>query len=120
MLAMRALTLFIYAAIALQAAHSPLTAQMGEAAIDIALPVYWGAPGAYEQPNLAFSRLGLPPMVTALDRLETDGATAPKLGLFYDTSTLANDVCGREPRGGRSDLTTAAGRDLFCATVTTR
>lgn len=57
-------------------------------------------------------------MVEALDRLAAADAAAPKLGLFYDTSTLANDVCGREPRGGKADLTTAAGRALFCTTVT--
>lgn len=91
---------------------------MAAAGIDFALPVYWGAPGAYERPNLAFSRVGLSPMVRALDRLEKEGDGSVRLGLFYDTSTLRNDVCGREPRGGRADLTTAAGRELFCTTVT--
>ncbi|MCB9884281.1 MAG: hypothetical protein H6838_02250 [Planctomycetes bacterium] len=98
--------------------HALNFAQMGEADIDVALPVYWGAPGAYERPNLQFSRSGLPPMVEALDRLAAAGTKAPKLGLFYDTSTLANDVCGREPRGGKADLTTDTGLDLFCTTVT--
>ncbi|MCA8975693.1 MAG: hypothetical protein KDC98_13305 [Planctomycetes bacterium] len=91
---------------------------MRAAGIDVALPVYWGAPGAYERPNLAFSRRGLPPMVEALDAMTAAGETPPKLGLFYDTSTLANDVCGRMPRGGRTDLTTDAGIELFCTTVT--
>ncbi|HEX6812737.1 MAG TPA: hypothetical protein VF384_14010 [Planctomycetota bacterium] len=98
--------------------HAENFAQMAEAGIDAALPVYWGAPGAYDRPNLAFSRNGLPPMVEALDRLAKDGAKAPRLGLFYDTSTLANDTRGAPPPGGRADLTTEAGRDLFCTTVT--
>jgi hypothetical protein len=90
---------------------------MGAAGIDAALPVYWGAPGAYDRPNLAFSRRGLPAMVTALEELAARGTPAPKLGLFYDTSTLANDVRGAAPRGGKADLTTDAGRTLFCRTV---
>ncbi|MCB9879222.1 MAG: hypothetical protein H6835_16625 [Planctomycetes bacterium] len=98
--------------------HAQNFADMAAAGIDVALPVYWGAPHAYERPNLAFSRLGLPPMITALDRMAEAGEAAPKLGLFYDTSTLANDVCGRSPRGGKADLTTDAGRELFCTTIT--
>ena len=80
--------------------------------------MYWGAPGAYDRPSLAFSRAGLGPMVAALDRLAKDGAKTVKLGLFYDTSTLANDTRGAAPPGRKADLTTAAGQDLFCTTVT--
>jgi hypothetical protein len=98
--------------------HAENFAAMAGAGIDAALPVYWGAPGAYDRPNLAFSRAGLQPMVDALDRLEKDGAKVPRLGLFYDTSTLANDTRGASPPGGKADLTTAAGQDLFCTTVT--
>ncbi|MFY9340992.1 MAG: hypothetical protein WAT39_00790 [Planctomycetota bacterium] len=92
---------------------------MAAAGIDVALPVYWGAPGAYDRPNLAFSRQGLPPMVEALDRLAKEGAARPlRLGLFYDTSTLANDTRGASPPGGKADLTAPAGLELFCTTVT--
>jgi hypothetical protein len=98
--------------------HAENFAAMADAGIDAALPVYWGAPGAYERPNLAFARAGLGPMVEALDRLAKDGAKTVKLGLFYDTSTLANDTRGARPPGGKADLTTAAGQDLFCTTVT--
>ncbi|MBM4059899.1 MAG: hypothetical protein FJ265_02230 [Planctomycetes bacterium] len=97
--------------------HEQNFAAMASCGIDAALPVYWGAPGAYERPNLAFSRLGLPPMVEALERLAAANTPAPKLGLFYDTSTLANDVRGAEPAGGKADLRTEAGRELFCTTV---
>ena len=90
---------------------------MAAANIDVALPVYWGAPGAYERPGLAFSRVGLSPMVAALDRLAAAGTATPKLGLFYDTSTLANDVRGAKPRGGKTDLTSSDGLDLFCTTI---
>lgn len=98
--------------------HQQQFEAMAAGGIDVALPVYWGAPGAYERPNLAFSRKGLPPMVQALERLAAAGAKAPKLGLFYDTSTLANDVRGAKPAGGRADLCSDAGRELFCTTVT--
>ncbi|MFH0943681.1 MAG: hypothetical protein V2A76_00630 [Planctomycetota bacterium] len=91
--------------------------EMARAGIDIALPVYWGAPGAYERPGIRFSRAGLKPMVKALDRLQQRSLPRVKLGLFYDTSTLLNDVRGAEPRGGRADLTADSGRDLFCRTV---
>ncbi|HEX5051694.1 MAG TPA: hypothetical protein VFZ65_07985 [Planctomycetota bacterium] len=98
--------------------HAANFAAMAEAGIDVALPVYWGAPGAYDRPDLAFSRRGLPPMVAALERLQQEGTPPPKLGLFYDTTTLANDARGAAPSAGRPDLTTAAGQDLFCTTVT--
>ena len=98
--------------------HAENFAAMAAAGIDAALPVYWGAPGAYDRPNLAFSRAGLSPMVEALDRLATNGTTTPRLGLFYDTSTLANDTRGAAPAGGKADLTTGPGQDLFCTTVT--
>ncbi len=91
---------------------------MAAAGIDVALPVYWGAPGAYERPGIRFSRAGLGPLVLALDRLEENGEAAPKVGLFYDTTTLLNDVRGAEPAGGRADLTTPAGRRLFVDTIT--
>ncbi|HLQ37524.1 MAG TPA: hypothetical protein VK348_06970, partial [Planctomycetota bacterium] len=98
--------------------HAQNFAAMGGCGIDVALPVYWGAPGAYDRPNLAFARAGLQPMVDALDLLAAARTPAPRLGLFYDTSTLANDVRGAAPAHGKADLTTAAGRELFCSTVT--
>lgn len=98
--------------------HEQNFAAMAACGIDAALPVYWGAPGAYERPGLAFSRAGLAPMVAALERLIASGKPAPKLGLFYDTSTLANDTRGAAPAGGKADLGRDAGRQLFCTTVT--
>lgn len=97
--------------------HAAQFAQMAACGIDIALPVYWGAPGAYERPSIRFSRDGLAPMVAALERLERAQQPVVKLGLFYDTSTLSNDVRGVAPRAGRADLRSEAGRRLFCETV---
>ena len=45
------------------------------------------------------------------------GERGVKLGLFYDTSTLQNGVRGAEPPEERADLTTPAGKDLFCNTI---
>lgn len=87
---------------------------MRAAGIDVALPVYWGAPGAYRKRGIGFSIAGLKPMVKAAERL---GEQSPKIGLFYDTSTLLNDVRGVEPAGGRADLTTKRGRQLFAETI---
>ena len=67
--------------------HAANFTAMADCGIDAALPVYWGAPGAYERPNLAFSRRGLTPMVEALDRLAAAqrprpcGGSAPRTSL---------------------------------------
>jgi hypothetical protein len=94
--------------------HAANFAAMRRAGIDVALPVYWGAPGAYERENLRFSRDGLAPMVAALRLL---GGQGVKLGLFYDTSTLKNGVRGVSPPDARADLTQREGEDLFCNTI---
>jgi hypothetical protein len=99
--------------------HAGEFREMRAAGIDVALPVYWGAPGAYERPNLRFSRDGLRVMVRALAAMEEP---AVLLGMFYDTSTLLNDVRGARPleqwpKGGRADLTTELGLQLFVRTV---
>ncbi len=94
--------------------HAEQFAAMHHAGIDVALPVYWGAPGAYEKESIRFSRDGLQPMVAALRSLGDRGV---KLGLFYDTSTLLNGVRAVSPTDGRADLTTQDGQDLFCNTI---
>lgn len=94
--------------------HADQFAAMHRVGIDVALPVYWGAPGAYDRPGISFARAGLEPMVRALRSLGDNGV---KLGLFYDTSTLQNGVRGVLPPDGRADLTTDAGKDLFCNTI---
>ncbi len=88
---------------------------MAGAGVDIALPVYWGRPGEV-QPS-GFAKVGLPPMVEALDTLAAAGEQTVKLGLFYDTTTLGNWFQRLEPPEGKPDLTTEAGRKLFCDTI---
>ncbi|MBN1852792.1 MAG: DUF5010 domain-containing protein [Pirellulales bacterium] len=94
--------------------HRTQFAAMRRVGIDIALPVYWGAPGAYERDNIRFSRDGLGPMVQALRELGNQGV---QIGLFYDTSTLQNGVRGLSPPHVGADLTSPAGQDLFCNTI---
>jgi hypothetical protein len=60
------------------------------AEIDFILPVYWGCPGNYD----SWSFVGLPPLVQAWEELVREGKRPPRVGLFYDTSTLRHN-----PRG---------------------
>lgn len=78
------------------------------AGIDFILPVYWGCPGDYG----SWSFAGLPAMVKAWERLARAGKHPPKVGLFYDTTTLRHN-----PRGWHVDLSTAAGKRWFYATI---
>jgi len=87
------------------------------AGIDFVLPVYWGAPGNYLKTGIAFSVLGLPPMVEALDRIAAEGKTPPRVGLFYDTSTLLTSVRDLGESGRVLDLTTNRGKDVFYRTI---
>ena len=78
------------------------------AGIDFILPVYWGCPGTYD----SWSFVGLPPMVQAWEELVREGKQPPRVGLFYDTSTLRHN-----PRGWHLDLSTDAGKRWFYATI---
>ena len=78
------------------------------AGIDFILPVYWGCPGDYD----SWSFKGLPPLVRAWEELVREGKQPPRVGLFYDTSTLRHN-----PRGWHVDLSTDAGKRWFYATI---
>ncbi len=76
------------------------------AGIDFILPVYWGYPGGYK----SWSFTALPHLVEAARRIEAGTgdlkAKAPRIGLFYDTSTLRHNS-----RRFHADLTTQEGRE---------
>ena len=93
--------------------HKKQLGDMEEAGIDVALPVFWGAPSEH-QPGamLYWSFEGLKPMVQAREELLREGRHPPAIGLFYDTSTLANNSWNEH-----IDLTTDYGRRWFYATV---
>jgi hypothetical protein len=96
--------------------HKQELDDIAAAGIDFILPVYWGAPDHYDRAGISFSVEGLPPLQKAVEEREREGKTSPKIGLFYDTSTLLpgmRDEAGRE----RYDLTADDGKDIFYRTI---
>lgn len=93
--------------------HKKQLTDMEDAGIDVALMVFWGAPSEHEPASrLYWSFDGLKPLVAARDELLREGHHPPALGLFYDTSTLANNSWNEH-----IDLTTDYGKRWFYATV---
>lgn len=87
------------------------------AGIDVALPVYWGTPNNYEKADIRFSVRGLPPLIAALDDIAAEGRTPPRVGLFFDTSTLLAGHAFRDKRRENADLRTDEGKDIFYRTI---
>jgi len=81
---------------------SELTAMM-DARIDIVLPVYWGNDGC-----LFWSQTGLKKLVKAVEKLSGEGHDPPRIGMFFDTTSLQSQNKGKLP-----DLTKTRGRKLF-------
>ena len=88
--------------------HKRQMLDMTDAELDIAMPVYWGGTD-----ELLWSSEGVGRMVQALDELTAEGHNPPKIGMFYDTTTLqqADDIFNI--RNEKADLTTADGRNFF-------
>jgi hypothetical protein len=96
--------------------HKSQLRDMVDAGIDVLLPVYWGEPSQRlpgkpigSQP---WSFAGMPPLVRAREELLAAGLAAPRIGLFYDTSTLQYNAANK-----RIDLTTPYGREWFYESV---
>jgi hypothetical protein len=77
------------------------------AGIDFIAPVYWGVPGFD-----SWSFQGIPKMVEAYDIITSAGEIPPKIGLFYDTSTLQHN-----PPGKHVNLTTIEGKQWLYHTI---
>jgi hypothetical protein len=93
--------------------HRRQLEDMMAAGIDVVLPVFWGAPSEQSaKAHLHWSYEGLPPLVEAREELLRAGRQPPRIGLFYDTSTLRHNAWGEH-----IDLTTARGHEWFYATV---
>jgi hypothetical protein len=93
--------------------HRRQLEDMMAAGIDVVLPVFWGAPSEHDpKAGLHWSFEGLPPLVQARDELLLTGRQPPRIGLFYDTSTLQYNSWNEH-----QDLTTPRGREWFYATV---
>jgi len=87
--------------------HKQELKDMIAAGIDVLLPVYWGDTG-----NMRWSAPGVQKLVEAEAELKKQGLNPPKIGLFYDTSSLM--VEGHLKKGGeRPDITTQFGKELF-------
>jgi len=93
--------------------HKKQLSDMTDAGIDFALMVFWGAPSEQsEKASLHWSYAGLKPLVEARDQLLREGKHPPRIGLFYDTSTLQYNEWHQH-----IDLTTDYGKRWFYATV---
>jgi len=77
-----------------------------DAQIEIVLPVYWG-----DYTNLYWSQTGLIKLVEAENTLISEGLTPPKIGMFYDTTSL------KIQNGVEPDLTTTTGKALFYSMI---
>lgn len=80
------------------------------AGIDFAAPVFWGHP--YDHGSWSFE--GLPPLVEALDEMDSVDGSYPRIALFYDTSTLRHSP--NDPGRG-IDLSTPDGKAWFYTTI---
>lgn len=93
--------------------HKTQLADMEAAGIDVVLPVFWGSPAEHAtNAPLHWSFAGLPPLVQAREELLRQGRKPPRIGLFYDTSTLRGNSWGYH-----ADLTTDYGKRFFYATI---
>ena len=94
--------------------HKKELQDMMDAGIEVVLPVYWGCPdnrkGAAGGQNWSYD--GLPPLVAAQEELLAAGLKPPRIGLFYDTSTLQYNAAGY-----RVDLAKADGRAWFYVSI---
>ncbi len=87
------------------------------AGIDFILPVYWGVVDNYFRKGLIFSIRGLGPLQTAIERRARAGLPSPKIGMFYDTSTLLPGMRGVIDRTDKYDLREMEGKDIFYRTI---
>lgn len=88
--------------------HRRELTEMHAAGLDFAMPVYWGYPGDYE----SWSFIGLKALVEACSQAKRAGQGFPRIGLFYDTSTLQFNR-----QGYHADLSSDAGKEWLYATV---
>ncbi len=93
--------------------HKKQLSDMEAAGIDVALMVFWGSPAEHgTNTELHWSFAGLPPLVQAREELLREGHRPPRIGLFYDTSTLQHNHWHYH-----ADLTTDFGKNFFYGTV---
>ena len=87
--------------------HKQELRDMMDAGINVVLPVYWG-----DTDSQSWSVPGIRKLVQAWRELEQEGLEPPRIGLFYDTTSLMKE--GELKKGGvRPDLTERPGKELF-------
>lgn len=87
--------------------HKKELLDMIEAGIDIVLPVYWGDNG-----NISWAIAGIEKLIEAAQSLKLEGINPPKIGMFYDTSSLLVEGVLKESHK-KPDLTTDFGKEFF-------
>ncbi|MBI5201046.1 MAG: DUF5010 domain-containing protein [Elusimicrobia bacterium] len=93
-----------------QAWYEKELSDLSAAGVDVMLPVYWGFPNGQKELN-EWSNGGLETLVAAQRAFKAKKLPSPKIGMFYDTSTLTAN-----PKG-KLDLTQDADREFFWGTV---
>ncbi len=86
--------------------HRQELLDMIDAGIDIVIPVYWG-----DTRNLSWAVQGIEKLVEAWQFLKAEGIDPPKIGMFYDTTSLKYEDSLKEPES--PDLTTNFGKEFF-------
>ncbi|WP_155624087.1 DUF5010 domain-containing protein [Burkholderia territorii] len=107
----------------LPAWHDEQLRDVVSAGIDVILPVYFGSPFASSddltQAEIGanrpsrFSDPGLVQIVAALNRRRQSGQTAPRIGMFYDTTTLTSN----NAKSWHVDSAVYAGKAWFYETI---
>jgi len=92
--------------------HRDELLDMMDAGIDFLLPVYWGDSYA-----LPWSGIGLERLVDAEEGMVARGIRPPKIGMFYDTTSLMLEHRYRGMPGERPNLSTEYGKDLFYSMI---
>lgn len=89
--------------------HKRELRDMMDAGIDVLIPVYWGA----AQMMQSWSVEGLQNLVLAEQELIAEGLHPPKIGLFFDTSTLQAGEYVLRAENAPVDLATSFGKAFF-------
>jgi len=89
--------------------HRRQLLDMIEAGVDVAMPVYWGASAMME----GWSVEGIKRLVDAENELIEEGYDPPKIGMFFDTSTLEHGEYLLKSGREKTDLTTEFGKEFF-------
>ncbi len=93
--------------------HKTQLRDMEAAGIDVVLPVYWGDPSQLREIGPShWSYAGIPPLVAARSALVAEGHAPPRIGMFYDTTTLQRNAWNEHV-----DLTTSRGQAWYYESI---